>query len=373
MYSFDILEGVVQLYDNRPDDGMISVKLDLAPEDLPSQHPEVVDVRYTSPYYTVEHGGVVAIPSNGNRVLILFKNGKYYYLSTIVERGKNSKKVFGENIYNDNTGASRVVSFCNNENSGLRIKSDYNEKKIVDNVCLRTAKGKKLILDDSPTTDCINISAQDQASIKIASVGNNELTRGQIAVETKGEITLDSHKSDISIRVQDTGNEINILNNAFPLPLYNTNTFIQKLFTGNINIVSKWADINIKSGYTGGIFINTVLGSIVINNLGQITIQGTGVDIVSNGPIQMKSDTSITLDAPAINTNSSIATNIYSNGTLGISNPSLTASINNIVPLPGANGGGPCVVFSPGIPGVPVPAVIPPNPLNISDLTVIPK
>jgi hypothetical protein len=291
---------------------------------------------------------------------------------------KGSRAIFNEPVYNDSTGEARVTTYANEQGSGLKISNKYQSNKIVDNVVLKSYAGKKLILDDSPENDCIQLSTNDHSIFKMAAGSSKNSSRGEVTLETRGSVSINSHSGNVELKVQDTGKQIDITNNAFPAPGLNKNVItpaLTELFVGNVNIESKWADINIKGGVFGGIFIKTALGEVIINKLGQVTVKGTlGVDVVAEGPINLKSTTAINLDAPVINANAGATMNLFSNGTLSMNNAALAASVNGIIPIGGSNGGGPCVIFGPGIPAVPIPApVLPLNPLNISDLDVTPR
>jgi len=359
----------------RPADGKFWALIDVH-EDGQGEN-ELVPVTYTSPMLKQGYGGVIAIPSQGARILITKIGKEYFYLSTIaslpdneVTKGKNS--VFDDDVYTDDSSLSKVTTFENEFDAGLKITNKYQAGKITDNVVLKSTAKKMVLLDDSPTNNCIQISTEDHASIKLTSDGNSEMSRGEIDIETQGDISLNSYNGNIEIKIQDTGNEINIINGAAPFPAYNNNVIIPEFITGNVNIVSEYADVNIRSGKVpgqGGIFIKSALGEIVINKAGQITIKGAiGVDVVADGPINLKSTTALNLDAPIINANAGTEMNLYSNGSMAINNSAALASINGITPT-----GTPVPVHGAGIPAVPAPVVIIPNPLNISDLEITPR
>jgi hypothetical protein len=88
------------------------------------------------------------------------------------------------------------------------------------------------------------------------------------------------------------GRDISIVNNsagymAAPLPQY-----------GNVNLVSRWKDINIYTdGVTGNVFISTPLGLIQLRG-GTISVYGATVNVNSASDINIKSSAgNINLDA----------------------------------------------------------------------------
>lgn len=309
--------------------GVVSSHLDRKGKKIPREkdgtffvdlegYQDPVSVTYTTPFYSIGNGGMLAIPDPGASVLIIVSDdGNFYYLSTIVDfpsndvtKGNETKEVVRDSkrAYPDETALCRRVTLTNQFDSGLKIQRIFSPAKIINNVFLKTENGKQVLLDDSPNGDAISILTEhkDGITIQAAPSENGLNSERSIDISAKGSVYSRSFNGSQNIFVNN-GGDINIINNTHHI--VNPNTITPGYRAGNVNVVSQWNDINISvRGPDSNIFITTPLARIKIDTTGGVSVQATNA-------INLKSAVAINLDAPTININSDAQTNIYTGGT----------------------------------------------------------
>lgn len=292
---------------------------------------DLFEVTYTSPFYTVGYGGILAIPDPGSTVLVARDDdGSYYYLSTVIEKGdpeskKQPKNIFPKikNVYPDKSTLSRRVTFENQHGAGLKMNHLYKKSNIIDNVVLASSRGKMLVLNDSFKNDSIALLNEHFDGLTINSGGNSANETRSIQMTSKNSVTCLSHQGTAQMIVGN-GGHINIINNSSDV--FNTNVIDPSRDGGDVNIVSQNRDVNIAvRGLTSNIFITTKLVRIRIDDRGTVSIQAPNINF--------KATQSINLDAPTINMNSEIETNLYTQGKTNITSSADTEIEGNTIQL----------------------------------------
>jgi hypothetical protein len=265
-------------------------------------------VIYTSPYFLRHESGVVAIPPIGSDILIFHdaETNEYFYVSTIVHESNrmtgisdeaNKKPLIEKNIYNKKF-RPQTMSFKNGKDAGLKIYNQFTDETepAINQVTVKSTQGHLLSLSDSPIKDCVILRNKDGDGITITANKNASHASNSIDIVSKGNYRCTSFYGEIYMGLVE-GRDISIVNNsagymAAPLPQY-----------GNVNLVSRWKDINIYTdGVTGNVFISTPLGLIQLRG-GTISVYGATVNVNSASDINIKSSAgSINLDA-ALNIN----------------------------------------------------------------------
>ena len=303
--------GTVGSYSSKTASNIIRVNLDNTPAS------EFVDVIYTAPNYQRYYYGVVAHPEPGSKVLILFDGYKYYYLSTIVEDGrqlgtvakyvgtaaalktmngvpKETLDLFSDSQVVDSSGNPATMFFRNRRGSGLKITSLYEkDKPIVNNAILKTTKNHHLMISDSLDSDGIMMKNCFGDGVTIAGEivkpgvdkgSNPNVARGiKVYSENTQQHTVNS--ADYLVRIVD-GREISIVNeskgsNRIYVPEMSAVSGEGKInageLWGNLNLVSKFKNINIYTDNPSpradsNIFITTQGGMVQINSGGDVKI-----------------------------------------------------------------------------------------------------
>lgn len=311
-------------------------------------------VNYTAPYHAVNEGGFFAPPVIGSFVLFTgdLEKNEFYYLSTIVsklasqldpsESGTRPKK-FQEikevdKIYGKAT-IPQQIRFTDHRGNGLLISNKHiKEKKKPDlRTQLQTFRGKVVALNDSPETDMINIeTAHGDGIFIVQGKKNKAYGYRSINVKTRNALNLTSLGLAVNMTVVE-GQDINIRNLSFGL----MGLFPAQLprQVGNVNIHSRWRDINIwTNGPQGAIIIRTPLARIQIEPNGRIYIAGATVDINAN-TINMNAAAGINMTSVGpINIQSATETNIVGLGRINLNDPSVT-SVNPLSLAPGVISG----------------------------------
>jgi hypothetical protein len=313
-----------------------------------------INVLYTSPYHAVNEGGFFAPPTVGSYILIAgnLEQQQFFYISTIVSKLANSlspkdngtrPKKFQEvkdvdKIYGKSS-IPQQIRFTDYKGNGLLISNKYiKEKKRPDlRTQLQTFKGKVVALNDSPETDMINIeTAHGDGIFIVQGKKNKAYGYRSINVKTRNALNLTSLGLAVNMTVVE-GQDINIRNLSFGL----MGLFPAQLprQVGNVNIHSRWRDINIwTNGPQGAIIIRTPLARIQIEPNGRIYIAGATVDINAN-TINMNAAAGINMTSVGpINIQSATETNIVGLGRINLNDPSVT-SVNPLSLAPGVISG----------------------------------
>lgn len=270
---------------------------------FPEYSPNVVDVVYTTPYYSYNNGGMLAVPEEGSNILASFSDfdNKFYYMSTIIESldgsddivksgGIKDWEVIGDRRLYSERDRPQKVSYCNQAGAGLDITRKFLPDYIVSKVDLNSENGKKISLNDSPNSDSVIIRNEHGDGIIISGEQNDIHPDRGIELKSVGPHKFVVFQSDMTMMVVD-GRDINIEN-------YSTGAQANQLSEkyGNISIRSKNKDVTlVTNGQSGNIFITTPRAKIQIN---------------SNGDILLSSDGTIQMDAPNITLNADSNVNI---------------------------------------------------------------
>lgn len=327
---------------------------------------EQIDVTYTSPYFSTYGTGFFAIPEIGQKILIVLDDdtGEYFYVSTILSK---TSAVGADSVSKANerpdlfvaerkaytpSGMPGSMFFKNQKGAGLKITNYYAKNEpIVNNVELKSAQGNRLVLGDSPDSNGINLLNSHGDGVTITGSKNSAFGGQTIQIKS-----LNSHRcvvqhGEYSVTVNN-GRDITIRNNSigthsyyFPNPLdpaLQSNPLLQ---FGNINLVSKWRDINIYTdnpaflppGFPSNIYISTNKGLIqlkatgdvnVYSNLGKVTVQGNlGLDLIATtgdinlhavaGNVNIKSNLNVNIAATSnLNAEGLTSTNLGSGSPL---------------------------------------------------------
>jgi len=212
--------------------------------------------------------GQISFPQMGSRILISRIDDEWYYISsvpgappapsTVTNAGSVEEPLTGvqaedDMISRDRNTPDRVTVSQVNGNS-LTLYSEFNEDPATSNhgCTLKTAGGNKIELNDIPS-DHIKIENSQKDFIKLTGTETDSptsLTRS-LEVHTKADQKYISENGTIDIYVQD-GKELNIENSAggtFKLP--DATGLLKPFQYGNVNIQSKYKDVNIFTGGTG--------------------------------------------------------------------------------------------------------------------------
>lgn len=311
-------------------------------------------VYYTAPYHAVNEGGFFAPPVIGSYVLFTGDLGKneFYYISTIVgklanqmhpsQSGSRPKK-FQEikevdKIYGKAT-IPQQLRFTDHRGNGLLISNKHiKETKRPDlRTQLQTFKGKVVALNDSPEQDMINIETAHGDGIFIIQGKKNKVYGYRsINIKAKNAINLTSAGLSLNMTVVE-GHEINLRNLSFGIMGLFPGQLPRQV--GNVNIHSRWRDINIwTAGPNGAIIIRTPAARIQIEPNGRIYIAGVTLDINAN-TINMNAATGINMNsAGPINIQSATETNIVGLSRINLNDPSV-AAVNPLNLAPGVFSG----------------------------------
>lgn len=308
--------GSIKTY-KRPADGQFYVQIKMS-EGLT----EDVVATYTTPFYSIGYGGVLALPDPGSVVLVFRDtDNKYYYLSTVVEKAdpnsvQQPRDMFPnkKQVYPDESTLGRRVTFENQFGAGLKMNHLYTSSNIIDNVAVKSTKGKMLLLSDSLKNDSIALFNEHDDGITISSGGNSSNETRSINITAQNSISCVSHQGKAQL-VVGNGGHIDIIN--YSSDLFNTNVLNPAVDGGDVNIISQNRDINISvRGVTSNIFITTKLVRVRIDETGTVSVQAP--------IINLKGSVAINMDAPVINMNSDAGTFMYSNGITNITSNATT-------------------------------------------------
>ena len=283
-----------------------------------------IDVNYVSPYYSVNNGGLMAIPPKDSEIIIGHDEhlNEYFYFGTIVSKSKlipgvDDKRADGvlpERLAYNKDNFPSMISFANTEGAGLKIHNYLNgtDSPLLKSVVLESTQGHRLELSDNPNRDQVSLKNKNQEGITITGERNPIHAARCIDMKTLNSIKIHSTQGSLDISIQD-GKDLTIKN-------YSTgfNALPPSVPGGNVNIVSQSKDINIYTesvrnpitGEAGRILISTPEGVI------QLKAGANGITIYSLGDIRLKSLGNIELDALNINMNALNSINLNSNGAL---------------------------------------------------------
>lgn len=223
---------------------------------------------YTSPQRSGRDGGIIAVPSIGQKILCCKPTYRdpWYYLNTVwtsPEGFTDGSPVEDDNKHPIDTVDDRLykargvpmrTTVATDGGHRILLSDEYNPKYFNKRLEIRSAVGKRVKLLDSPEQDCIFIVNEHRDGIKITSEPDVTSAAQSIEVETRGPQKYICREAQIDMWVTE-GRELNIINNSTGIykdPL-NPARF------GNVNIESKHRDVNIRTrGQSGNIMIKTL-------------------------------------------------------------------------------------------------------------------
>ena len=307
-----------------------------------SEYP--VKVTLTSPYYVPGVAGFLAVPAKGAEVLVAKAEGsdEFFLMTNVVTPGEGrwkggsdqSPTVFRDLYDADGQPRRLVWQTVLGHSMVFSEKIDENGQDI--KIEIKTAKGKRFLLSDSPDTNFIALINEEGDGLKVTTDEVGTIPSRSIELETKGSIREISREGQIDLLVQD-GREINILNRSTGTQAPEGSP--EKV--GNVNVESENNDVNLTVRADDGRIFLKALGNdseIQIDSKGIMTIssakklsivseegihlKGSEVAIEADGNIdilagaqlrvggsvvQAKSDGDLALDGATVNLNSGIA------------------------------------------------------------------
>lgn len=376
----DIYKAIVEPY--RPYDAENIINAVILPDKLP------IKVKYTSPNHQRYFYGFFALPALGSEILIAYdkERQEYYYLSTIVDYapdlGKISKNSNSDpaDLYSayknfDTNGNPTAMFLKNQKGAGLQIQNYFADGEITNEVRLKSSSNSELILSDTPGSKCVTLKNSDGDNITIGGeidtpfrLGPPHIARGivfnslntqQFLVGTGAYEVRVTDGTDVTLTNLSRGN-----NKAYVppnlTPPEGTNPNLQ---FGNINLITKFRDINIftdnpaASAIDSNIYISTQNGMVQINSggdvkifsQGKVTIQATeGLDLQT-----LTGDINIEAKTGNVNIKSTGDTNLNSTAF------NVLAATTNITQNVGAPATPAPVFFVGGTPVTPLPVETP--------------
>jgi hypothetical protein len=350
---------------------------------------ETANVIYTSPSYSIYEGGFFAPPTLGSEVLVFQADDQnYYYLSTIVSFPKLTCKpaglfgkikdflVAGKKIFNSDN-QPKAIYLTNTKGAGIKISNYYNNDGSEiprDKVTVNSTQGHKLVLSDNPNLDCVILRNKDGDGITITANSNPVHSSNSIVIKSKSSQRYVADAGELRFTLTD-GRDLILENNSTGINSGAGSPY------GNVNLVSKWKDINIYTqgagnpitGDAGRVLISTPNGVIQLNSGGDVTIYAKGdiniaseqninmeandINLRARGDINVRSDGAIrTLSQQESELRSNSSVNIRTPGTIEANSStfnmdSQTFLLNSVASnIAFGNGGGP--IWSPASPGI---------------------
>lgn len=304
----------------------------------PAVSNDYITVTYTSPFYTRNGGGMLAIPDPGSEILIWEDETEYYYVSTIIKPsepgdGNNAqitkfKTIEDREIYTERNKPQKVT-YEDQNGAGLSISNNYVPNKMAIKTEVKSRLGKKLLLSDAPDMDYIHLRNEHGDGVVITSDKTPFHSAQSIEIKCLGPQRIVSYQGSQDMVLVD-GTDINMINHSTGV---NADPVRQKQ-TGNVNFESVNRDVNIVAGKR--VFIITPKARIQINEDGSIDVQAlAGINVNSIAPIKLKSNISIELDAPIVNLNTQSL--ITGAGATTMTTPpggGAVSMVGGLVPLP---------------------------------------
>lgn len=265
-----------------------------------------ITVNYVSPFYDAHNGGMFAVPAHGSEVFMMYDEslGEYFYMGTIVGKSRFDpgiddsleNEVINERLAYNSDGTPCMMTLTNSDGAGLKIINhlDGKDKPVGKSVVLKTALGHFLELRDDPSKDQLALKTHNQDGITITGEATKTYDARLVNIHTNGAIRETSVEGEIRLDLID-GRDITIRNNSSGmkggLEIDTPLGPINPIPAGNLNLVTKYKDINIYteelpnviSGKPGRILLSTPQGLI------QIKSGSDGVTIYSEGKINIAS------------------------------------------------------------------------------------
>jgi hypothetical protein len=270
-------------------------------------------VYYVSPYASNGVGAFVAIPEVGTEILVCKPAGSssWYYIGATfapeskeaVATGASSGKIKDASLMPFDRvdpemykarGTPMRYLFRSPEGAGILMSDEYNPDFINKKTEITSTGAKKITLHDAPTIDSITIDSGNGSRITLT---DNPQTQGlparSVEVFSVGPQKYINKESQTDILVAEGGRELQVLNNA------NGVAWGDSANAGNVNVQSKWKDVNVfTQAEQGRIFIeclneNGSNQQIVIETNGT----GGGIIVKTKGTISISADEDINMKA----------------------------------------------------------------------------
>lgn len=241
-------------------------------------------VTYTSPYFKINGGGLVAIPECKDQILAAYNEdvrpgqARFYYHSTIIKNKPRTGTSDPENfealrsgdlkakIYN---GSSQPVTqtFTNSAGAGMYIQRDFSKSKISNNVTIKSEN------DNEINVGAIGVHIRNNEGDSIVLNGsepNDQYAARSFGIETFASQEYKCTNSDIKMKIVD-GGDINLENDS-------TGLFsISGKWFGNIRLKSRFRNIDLAAlGPGSHVNIYTLGATIQVDSLGNVKIQTAG-------------------------------------------------------------------------------------------------
>ena len=268
-------------------------------------------IYYVSPYGSNAAGAFIAIPEVGTEVLVCKPTGSsswYYMGTTFASEPKDAEPTGSGGELKDATlmtveradpemykarGTPMRYLFRSPEGAGILMSDEYNPEFINKKTEITSTGSKKITLHDGPAIDAITIDSGNGSRITLTDDPQNQsMAARSVQVESVGPQKYICTESQTDVLVGEGGRELQLLNNANGVAWGSTNA-------GNVNVQSKWKDVNVfTQAEQGRIFIeclneNGSNQQIVIETNGT----GGGIIIKTKGSISIAADESINMKA----------------------------------------------------------------------------
>jgi hypothetical protein len=298
---------------------------------------EEVRVNYVTPYASNGEGAFIAIPEEGTEILVCRPVGSqaWYYMGSTLSPEEN--KAEGAKLSDASVppldrvdpnisrarGVPMKIALKSNDGAGLTISEEYNPEFINKKVELNSTVGKKVTLNDSPAVDSLILDSGNGSKITISNDPKNDhLPSRAIQIESVGPQKFINSGSQTDVVVGADGRELQLLNGA------NGVQWGDGAECGNVNIQSKWRDINVYScAEKGKIFIQCLNqdgsdqviqietkgtgGGIIIKTRGDISLNAEGnLNLNAGEGINMKAGSKVSIDCATLDVRSTGVANI---------------------------------------------------------------
>lgn len=301
----------------------------------------------TSPYFRLNGGGMMAVPEDGDQILALLDGdtGEIYYQSTIVgispdslEGGIKDFSLLPESSYNKG-GKPVKVTYQNAVGDGLEITRNYDptpNEKVVHSVALKSKKGKRISLDDSPDIEAVIVRNQHGDGMTIRGDETDAFAERTIDVKSNGSQNYTCFEGQLELRVVN-GRDIIIENNSTgsmsqtPSPEFWPNPGDPPKRFGGIYLRSENGDVSISTqADEGKLFLVTPNARIQIDDKGNVQISANSLEINSAGDISMKAGGDIKMEGANVDINSSGVANLFGTNELNIASISSNTNIDGL-------------------------------------------
>ena len=269
-------------------------------------------VYYVSPYGSNTEGAFIAVPEEGTQVLVCRPQGSssWYYLGTTFSpepgevagpRIKDAQLMpldrADPEMYKARAQPMRYL-FKSPHGAGITMADEYNPEFFNRKTEITSTRNKKITLHDGPNIDSIQLDSGNGSRITLTDdLQNQSMAARSIQVESVGPQKYICSESQTDVVVGAGGRELQVLNNANGVPWGDSAN------AGNVNIQSKWKDVNVfTQAEQGRIFIeclneNGTNQEIIIETNGE----SGGITVKTKGTITLAADEAVNIKSPNVN------------------------------------------------------------------------